>query len=134
MQRKFSKQDVLFTSLHLVLYVSFKKYIHVHSGDTLNGAHAVARFLCRLVTPDKMPLYGTTNLEKAEIDHWMEYSLTQLTPGPGQEKVLTQLNNILEPRVYLVGYDLSLADLAVYSGLRGKRSDCELFMQPHLHC
>ncbi|XP_064394534.1 bifunctional glutamate/proline--tRNA ligase-like isoform X2 [Halichondria panicea] len=98
------------------------------NGGTLNGAHAVARFLCRLVPPDKMPLYGTTNLEKAEIDHWMEYSLTQLTPGPGQEKVLTQLNNILEPRVYLVGYDLSLADLAVYSSLRAQAS---LSMAPY---
>ncbi len=26
-----------------------------------------------------LPFMGSTNLEKAEIDHWLEYSLTALT-------------------------------------------------------
>ncbi len=95
-------------------------HTYIHSGRTLNGAYAVARFLCRLAPPGAAALYGTTHLEKAEVDHWMEYSLTHLSPGPDQQKVLTRLDDILEPRVYLVGYNLSLADLAVYSFLRGK--------------
>ena len=69
-----------------------------------------------------MTLYGITNLEKAEIDHWLEFSLTSL----GQQQnadvstSLDRLEAVLGPRMYLVGYDLSLADLAVYSSLRGK--------------
>ena len=77
--------------------------------------------MSRLAPPKAAVLYGTTDLEKAEVDHWMEYSLTRLNPGPGQLKVLSRLEEILEPRVYLVGYELSLADLAVYSCLRGER-------------
>ena len=50
----------------------------------------------------------------------MEYSITQLTQQNASEETLTRLDAILAPRVYLVGYELTLADIAVYSSLRGK--------------
>lgn len=92
------------------------------SGININGAHAVARYLCRLVPKGTTFLYGTTNLEKAEVDHWLEYSLTTLTQrqGVAPTEALEYLDSILAPRVYLVGYDMTLADLAVYSSVRGQ--------------
>ena len=70
-----------------------------------------------------MSLYGITNLEKAEIDHWLEFSLTSLSQQQQNADISTSLDHleaVLGPRTYLVGYDLSLADLAVYSSLRGE--------------
>ncbi len=94
------------------------------SGVTITGAHAVARHLCRLAashTPSSS-LYGKSSLEKAEVDHWLEYSLTSLTEQSvaKNEDVLGYLDRVLAPRVYLVGYDLTLADLAVFAALRGE--------------
>ena len=88
------------------------------SGVSIGGAHAVARYLCRLVPGGATPLYGSTNLEKAEIDHWLEYSLTALTQHQNATPITTleKLNSILAPRVYLVGYQMTLAD---HSSLRG---------------
>ena len=70
-----------------------------------------------------MALYGATNLEKAEIDHWLEFSLVSLSQQQNGDisSSLARLDAVLAPRTYLVGYDLSLADLAVYSSLRGKQ-------------
>ena len=95
------------------------------SGTTITGAHAVARHLCRLAWKAESAtplLYGITNLEKAEIDHWLEFSLSSLSQQQGADvsNSLDRLEAVLGPRTYLVGYDLSLADLAVYSSLRGK--------------
>lgn len=94
------------------------------SGTTITGAHAVARHLCRLAwgVGSNTALYGATNLEKAEIDHWLEFSLISLNQQQNTDisTSLARLDAVLGPRTYLVGYDLSLADLAVYSSLRGK--------------
>ena len=100
---------------------------HVCSGRaTITGAHAVARHLCRLAaagsTPSTSPqLYGSSSLEKAEVDHWLEYSLISLTKqGLADNKdVMSYLDGVLAPRVYLMGYELSLADLAVFGAMRG---------------
>ena len=94
------------------------------SGTTITGAHAVARHLSRLAwgAGSNVALYGATNLEKAEIDHWLEFSLISLSQQQQSADVgtsLARLDAVLGPRTYLVGYDLSLADLAVYSSLRG---------------
>jgi bifunctional glutamyl/prolyl-tRNA synthetase len=89
----------------------------IHQQDVvISGAMAVSRFLCRLVKTD---LYGQNNLEKAEIDHWLEYSVTSLNPQCNLQSVMSYLDNVLTPRVYLVGYSLTLADVAVFASLRG---------------
>ncbi len=91
-------------------------------GVTIGGAHAVARYLCRLASRGgATPLYGSTNLEKAEVDHWLEYSITVLSQQQGatSTSALEHVEAILGPRVYLVGYEMTLADLAVFSAIRG---------------
>lgn len=91
------------------------------SDVTITGAHAVARHLCRIAPKGATPLYEGTNLEKAEIDHWLEYSITSLTQHQGATPTdaLQHLDSILGPRVYLVGYEVTLADLAAFSAVRG---------------
>ena len=83
----------------------------------------MARYLCRLATPrgGATPFYGVTNLDKAEVDHWLEYSITALSQQQGviSTEALEHVNAILGPRVYLVGHEMTLADLAVYSAIRG---------------
>lgn len=96
----------------------------VCSGVTIGGAHAVARHLCRLASKGgATPLYGTTNLEKAEVDHWLEYSITALSQQQGATptSALKHVDAILGPRVYFVGYEMTLADLAVYGAIRGTK-------------
>lgn len=95
--------------------------ISFSSGVSINGAHAVARSLCRLAPKGSATcLYGNTNLEKAEVDHWLEYSLTTLQSQAAMDGALKHLDSVLAPRVYLVGYDLTLADLAIYSVVQGE--------------
>ena len=98
----------------------------IYSGTTISGAHAVARHLCRLAwgAGSNVALYGATNLEKAEVDHWLEFSLVSLSQQQSADisSSLARLDSVLGPRTYLVGYDLSLADLAVYSSLRGQQT------------
>ncbi len=56
----------------------------------------------------------------SQIDHWLDYSVSQLSRQNFTEDVLSHLDAILAPRVYLVGHNLSLADIAVYGSLRGE--------------
>lgn len=53
----------------------------------------------------------------------IRYSLTSLGQQQGAmpTSALEQLDTLIAPRTYLVGYDMTLADLAVYSAVRGER-------------
>ena len=55
------------------------------------------------------------------MDHWLEYSITALSQQQGvtPTSALEHVEAILGPRVYFVGYEMTLADLAVYSAIRG---------------
>lgn len=51
------------------------------------------------------------------MDHWLERTLTSdLTT----DSALKNLDAALAPRTYLVGYDVTLADLAVFKALKGE--------------
>lgn len=51
----------------------------------------------------------------------MEFSVTALTRQnvTSSKDVMSRLDAVLAPRVYLVGYDMTLADLAVFGAVRG---------------
>ena len=92
------------------------------SGVTITGVQAVARHLCRVASRHTSSLlYGTTSLEKAEIDHWLQFSVTALTKQQSASRKvnLARLDSVLSSRVYLVGYEMTIADLAVFGALRG---------------
>ena len=62
-----------------------------------------------------------------QIDEWMEYA-TVFLAGAEFEKSCTYVDNYLSLRTFLVGYSLSIADIAVWSGLAGM-----LFIIGHLY-
>lgn len=105
----------------LSLEVTFGQTTSIsQDGTVISGAHAAARHLARLVP--SAALYGTSNLERAEVDHWLEYSISTLGQSSATPTSLSQLDAILAPRVYLVGHQLTLADIAVYGSIRALRS------------
>jgi glutamyl-tRNA synthetase len=62
-----------------------------------------------------------------QIDEWVEYA-TVFSAGAEFEKSCTYVDNHLSLRTFLVGYSLSVADIAVWSGLAGM-----LFIIGHLY-
>lgn len=57
--------------MHTLVHALTHTHSLTRSGATVSGAHAVARYLCRLVPGTT--LYGKTNLERAEV--WEKYYL-----------------------------------------------------------
>jgi glutathione S-transferase len=54
-----------------------------------------------------------------QIDEWLEYAPV-LSSGPAFENGCKYIDDYLEKRTFLVGYSLSIADLAICAGLAGK--------------
>jgi len=54
-----------------------------------------------------------------QIDEWLEYAPI-LSSGPAFEKACKYIDEYLEKRTFLVGYSLSIADIAIWAGLAGK--------------
>ena len=55
-----------------------------------------------------------------QVDHWLEYSLVELSQQTTTSETLARLDAVLASRVFLVGYHFSLADIAVFSSVRGQ--------------
>ena len=54
-----------------------------------------------------------------QIDELLEYAPV-LSSGPAFENGCKYIDDYLEKRTFLVGYSLSIADLAIWAGLAGK--------------
>lgn len=78
----------------------------------MNGDHAIARFLART----SGALYSTGALVSSQVDQWMEFAHTQCVEGK-LESALAFLDQHLRFRTFLVGFDLTLADVAVWAAL-----------------
>ena len=62
-------------------------------------------------------LYGSSVLEKTEVDHWLTFTLGPLS-CPGEiEKSLSYLDSVLQPATFLVGDSVTIADYEVYGKL-----------------
>ena len=66
-------------------------------------------------------LLGTPLHKRAgvQVDQWLDFS-TSVVSGSGLEAVCGVVNQFLALRTYLVGYQLSIADLKVWGQLHGK--------------
>lgn len=53
------------------------------------------------------------------MDQWLENSAT-LVPGPGLEAQCAAVDQFLALRTFMVGYSLTIADLAVWGQLQGE--------------
>ncbi|RWR94971.1 glutamate--tRNA ligase, cytoplasmic [Cinnamomum micranthum f. kanehirae] len=82
-------------------------------GLKLHGTNVILRYLGR-----KAGLYGCDELEAAQIDEWLEYACN-FSSGSKFETACGYVDDYLLPRTFLVGYSLSIADIAIWSGLAG---------------
>ncbi|GFR43005.1 hypothetical protein Agub_g4005 [Astrephomene gubernaculifera] len=63
-------------------------------------------------------LYGSDALSSCQVDQWLE-TATGIVSGATLEAQCVALNDYLALRTFLVGYSLTLADLAVWGQLQG---------------
>lgn len=78
----------------------------------------VARIVARMLAEPQ--LYGTTALEKTEVDHWLTFSTGPLVSKGEFPNAIQYLNKALGPLTFLVGRRLTIADLVVFSALYGE--------------
>ena len=53
------------------------------------------------------------------MDHWLEFSTGRLSCLSDFQDALQYLDHVLGPVTYLVGHDVTIADMAVWGVLRG---------------
>ena len=89
-----------------------------HNQTVIEGEANVARYLARLLTP----CYEENISQACEIDSWLDMSY-QLSSGNKKEKaaVLKAMNGKLGQSSWLVGNELSLADIVLWSGIQQQK-------------
>lgn len=86
---------------------------------------SICRYLARTASG---VLYGKTNLEKTEVDHWLEYCGRRYTVSEFND-CMQMLNRTLSLVTYLVGDALTLADVCVWSMLYGNKQFLSLLSE-----
>ncbi|XP_060045182.1 eukaryotic translation elongation factor 1 epsilon-1 [Erinaceus europaeus] len=92
--------------------------LQTNNGLSLTGLTTIAAYLVKQA--NKEYLLGNTAEEKAIVQQWLEYRVTRIDGPCGKEEVrilLKDLNSYLEDKVYLTGYNFTLADVLLYYGL-----------------
>ncbi|XP_044264891.1 bifunctional glutamate/proline--tRNA ligase [Tribolium madens] len=77
------------------------------------------RAVARLFSENE--LYGSTPIEKTEVDHWLTYSLSLKTSKNDFRGLLTLLNKSLQSVTFLACKRLTIADFAVFASLYSSR-------------
>ncbi|XP_004495831.1 glutamate--tRNA ligase, cytoplasmic-like [Cicer arietinum] len=83
------------------------------NGLKLRGPLVLLRYIARTAN-----FYGQNAFETSQIDELLEYAPV-LSSGPAFETGCKYIDDYLEKRTFLVGYSLSIADLAIWAGLAG---------------
>ncbi|KAK9829157.1 hypothetical protein WJX72_004236 [[Myrmecia] bisecta] len=86
-------------------------------GQELEGLVSILRFLARSATTPS-GIYGRDALSATQIDEWLDFA-NSLVSGGGLEGACAVANHYLSLRTYLVGYALSVADIACWGQLQG---------------
>ncbi|KAK2379258.1 glutamine--tRNA ligase [Trifolium repens] len=86
------------------------------NGSKLRGAFVLLRYIGR--TSSLPNFYGQNSFETSQIDELLEYAPV-LSSGPAFENGCKYIDEYLEKRTFLVGYSLSIADVAIWAGLAG---------------
>ena len=63
-----------------------------------------------------------------QVDQWLDFAAS-LAPGSALEAACAVANEYLQLRTYMVGYRLSLADLACWGQLAGARTGSTTMLQ-----
>ncbi|XP_065769130.1 eukaryotic translation elongation factor 1 epsilon-1 isoform X2 [Muntiacus reevesi] len=111
--------------------------LQTNNGPSLTGLTTIAAHLVKQA--DKEYLLGSTPEEKAVVQQWLEYRVTRVDGRSSKDDiraVLKDLNSYLEDKVYLTGYNFTLADILLYYGLH--RFICQFLwpsvISPVTHC
>lgn len=90
--------------------------IHLDNGLKLQGTCVLLRYISRVANiPD---LYQRNAFESSQIDEWLDYAPI-FASGSQFEEACGYVDGYLLQHTFLVGHSLSIADIAVWSGLAG---------------
>ncbi|XP_055816487.1 glutamate--tRNA ligase, cytoplasmic [Solanum dulcamara] len=90
--------------------------IHLDNGLKLQGTYVLLRYISRVANiPD---LYQRDAFESSQIDEWLGYAPI-FASGSQFEEACGYVDGYLLQHSFLVGHSLSIADIAVWSGLAG---------------
>nr|CAD7454349.1 unnamed protein product [Timema tahoe] len=81
-----------------------------------DSSPAIGRYLARVSST--YGLYGSTVLERTEVDHWLTFSTGPLVCIKEYSEALLYLDKMLGPVTYLVGNKLTLADFIVWGAFQ----------------
>ncbi|KAM7486673.1 hypothetical protein LguiA_002682 [Lonicera macranthoides] len=90
--------------------------LSLSNGMKLQGINVLLRYLGRVASVRS--LYQPDAFESSQIDEWLEYAPV-LSSGPGFEGACNYIDGYLLHRTFLVGNNLSIADIAIWAGLAG---------------
>ncbi|XP_020652792.2 eukaryotic translation elongation factor 1 epsilon-1 [Pogona vitticeps] len=92
--------------------------LQANNGPSLTGLTTIAIHLVKQAKKEQ--LLGSTVEEKAIVQQWLEYRVTQVDTQSSKEDIriiLKDLNSYLEDKVYFTGNSFTLADILLYYGL-----------------
>lgn len=90
--------------------------LHLDNGLKLQGTCVLLRYISRVANiPD---LYQRDAFESSQIDEWLDYAPI-FASGSQFEEACRYVDGYLLQQTFLVGHSLSIADIAVWSGLAG---------------
>ncbi|KAK4339804.1 hypothetical protein RND71_041266 [Anisodus tanguticus] len=90
--------------------------IHLHNGLKLQGTCVLLRYISRVA--DIHDLYQRDPIESSQIDEWLDYAPI-FASGSQFEEACGYVDGYLLQHTFIVGHSLSIADIAVWSGLAG---------------
>ncbi|XP_042468235.1 glutamate--tRNA ligase, cytoplasmic-like [Zingiber officinale] len=90
--------------------------LRLASGEVLQGANTLLRHIGSIATLPSF--YGPDRLEAEQIDKWLEFSSVFLS-GSEFENACAHVDGHLILRTLLVGFNVSIADIAIWSALAG---------------
>lgn len=84
--------------------------------DQLRGTATLLRYIGR--ASKAVGFYGVDAASAGEVDEWVDYAPT-LAIGAEFERTCAYIDSYLELRTFLAGYQLTIADIAVWAQLQG---------------
>ncbi|XP_027702003.1 eukaryotic translation elongation factor 1 epsilon-1 isoform X1 [Vombatus ursinus] len=92
--------------------------LQTNNGPSLTGSATIVAHLVKQA--NKEHLLGNTAEEKALVQQWLEYKVTQIDGHSNKDdirSILKDLNSYLEDKVYFAGNNFTVADVLLYYGL-----------------
>ncbi|CAL9174309.1 unnamed protein product [Musa hybrid cultivar] len=90
--------------------------LRLASGETLQGTNSLLRYIGQFAALPNF--FGQDAFEEEQINKWLEFSSTFLS-GSEFENACAHVDGHLTFRTLLVGFNLSIADIAIWSALAG---------------